>query len=64
MDDKKHLTLEERVEHLEREVERLRRLLEAHLRDHGVGPVIPPPHGPPKKPFGPDHPDIGPPREF
>lgn len=59
----KPLTLEERVEKLEKEVEQLRKLLEGHLRDHGLHPPIQPSPAP-KHPFKPDHPDIGPPREF
>ena len=60
---KQPMTLEERVEKLEREVEYLRKIIEAHIRDHGIPPPIHPSPSP-KHPFKPDHSDIGPPREF
>jgi len=56
--DKELLPLEERVKELEREVERLRRLLESHIRDHGVSPIHP------DRPFPPNHPDVGPPKKY
>ena len=60
--ERKSIILEERVEKLEREVERLRRLIETHVRDHGFPPFKP--DIPPKDPFRPGHPDVGPPREI
>ena len=60
---KELLPLEERIKLLEQEVDRLRKLLEAHIRDHGVSPPFHP--GPsPDRPYKPGHPDIGPPKEF
>ena len=56
------ISLEERVILLEKEVERLRKLLEAHIRDHGFPPIHPSPT--PDRPFKPGHPDVGPPKEF
>ncbi len=53
------LPLEERVKKLEQEVDRLRRLLESHVRDHGISP---PTH--PDRPFQPKHPDVGPPKKI
>ena len=57
--DKDLLPLEERVKKLEQEVERLRRLLESHVRDHGISPPV---H--PDRPFQPKHPDVGPPKKY
>jgi hypothetical protein len=57
--DKELLPMEERIKQLEQEVERLRRLLESHLRDHGVSPPM---H--PNRPFDSKHPDVGPPKKY
>ena len=57
--DKELLPLEDRIRNLEKEVERLRRLLESHVRDHGITPPV---H--PDRPFKPGHPDVGPPKEI
>ena len=53
-------SLEERVEKLEKEVERLRNLLEQHLHHHGwrPQPIKPKPNIPPKHPFKPNHDDL------
>ncbi len=59
---KELLPLEERVKKLENEVERLRKLLESHIKDHDPYPIHP--TKPPSRPFDPKHPDVGPPREF
>ena len=56
--DKELLPLEERVKKLEQEVDRLRKILESHIRDHGVSPIHP------DRPFEPKHPDVGPPKKF
>jgi len=68
---KELLPLEERIRQLEQEVERLRKLLESHLREHGAPPPLrperperPDPTKPLKKPFEPGHPDVGPPKEY
>ncbi|MHA1222254.1 MAG: hypothetical protein ACTSSG_07080 [Candidatus Heimdallarchaeaceae archaeon] len=62
--DKELLPLEERVRQLEIEVERLKRIIENHIRDHGFPPIHPEPTKRPPGPFDPKHPDIGPPKEF
>ncbi len=66
---KELLPLEERIKQLEQEVNRLRKLLEAHMKDHGVSPPFQPGTPPdrpykPDRPYEPDRPDIGPPKEF
>jgi hypothetical protein len=62
---KELLPLEERIKQLEQEVQRLRKLLESHLREHGVSPpILPDPTKPLKRPFEPGHPDVGPPKEY
>ncbi len=61
--DKELLPLEERVKKLEQEVERLSRLLESHVRAHGVTPTVHPPVHP-DRPFNSKHPDVGPPKEY
>ncbi len=60
---KELLPLEERIKKLENEVERLRKLLESHIKDHDLPHPIHPTK-PPSRPFDPKHPDVGPPREF
>ncbi|MCG3217040.1 MAG: hypothetical protein KAS63_09975 [Candidatus Heimdallarchaeota archaeon] len=61
--EKELLPLEERVKKLESEIERLRRIIESHVRDHGFPPPIhPDPTKPPKRPFEPGHPDVGKPK--
>ena len=56
---KELLPLEERVKKLEQEVERLRRLLESHVKGQSVTlPVHP------DRPFNTKHPDVGPPKEY
>lgn len=57
--DKELLPLEERVKILEQEVERLRSLIESHIRNHGMNPPF---H--PDSPFQPKHPDVGPPKKY
>ena len=54
--------MEQRLEKLEREVDELKRLLEMHIRGHGSHLPSESPH-PPKFPFRPDHPDLGPHKE-
>ncbi len=55
--------LKERVVRLEKEVAELRRLIETHLRQHGL-PTRVRPDIPPEAPFKPDHNDLMPPKEF
>ena len=64
--DKELLPLEDRIRKLEQEVERLRRLLESHVKDHGISPPIHPDSPPihPDRPYKPGHPDVGPPKEI
>jgi len=57
--DKELLPLEQRVKKLEQEVERLRKLLESHVRDQSVTPPV---H--PDRTFQPKHPDVGPPKKY
>ena len=61
--EKEILPLEERVRKLEAEVERLRKIIESHVRDHGPFPFQPDPNKRPG-PHEPRHPDFSPPREF
>lgn len=60
---KELLPLEERVKKLESEVERLRKIIESHVGDHGIFPFQPDPNRRPG-PLDPRHPDVSQPKEF
>ncbi|MCK4896699.1 MAG: hypothetical protein KAS47_07815 [Candidatus Heimdallarchaeota archaeon] len=63
--EKKLLPLEERVRKLEQEVERLKKIIDAYIRDPKFpDPLHPDPTRKRKGPFDTGHPDVSPPKEY